>query len=191
MDDMQLPAPPLPAACNTRGVGDFSLKVLRRSALDRIMDDTAFRAAFNLLQVAWHQDDAAASLPDDDVALAAWARLGHGKLALRRWLKMRDEALKGWIKCADGRLYEPNLAAEAFDLWTRKLCQQARQALKWNDAAAIARVRQNLEDAHAAVPRHSNTKALARRWLDKLDPNLARRVAAGRAALRALAGGRQ
>ena len=39
---------------------------------------------------------------------------------------MRDGALRGWIRCSDGRLYHPVIAEKAIDAWNSKLDQRWR-----------------------------------------------------------------
>lgn len=78
--------------------------------------DAEFRAAHNLWWAAWHQVPAA-SLPDNDSALARFADLGRDVRAFRR---VKDAALHGFVKCSDGRLYHQFLAREAQKAWAEK-----------------------------------------------------------------------
>lgn len=84
----------------------------------------------NLWSAAWHESPVA-SLEDDDDVLAD-AALCEAK----RWPKVKDKVLHGWVKCSNGRLYHPvvaELANEALE--TRK--KQSKRGL----AGAAARWR--------------------------------------------------
>ncbi|WP_265280655.1 YdaU family protein [Verminephrobacter aporrectodeae] len=56
----------------------------------------------------------AASVPDDDIVLAELAGFGR---AVSEWKKVREVALRGWIKCSDGRFYHPGIADKAREAW--------------------------------------------------------------------------
>jgi hypothetical protein len=71
---------------------------------------------------SWHQRPAA-SLPDNDAVLARLAMCD-----LRTWRRLRDQALKGWILCSDGRWYHPVVAEKALEAWTRKESYRDRTA---------------------------------------------------------------
>lgn len=95
---------------------------LRDSDLAAIETAEAFRAAVMLWCSSWHQLPAA-SLPDDDRVLANLA--GYGRV-VREWQKEREGALRGWVKCSDGRLYHPVVAEKAVEAWRGKLERQWR-----------------------------------------------------------------
>ncbi len=80
------------------------------------------KAAVLLWCRAWNQKPAA-SLPDDDRVLASFAQVSAA-----RWPKLRVMALRGFVKCSDGRLYHPLLAADANRAW--KALSQRRAAIK-------------------------------------------------------------
>ena len=83
-----------------------------------------------MLRLWWHSyahEIPASSLPDDDVLLADYA--GYG-VVLKSWKKVRPQAMRGWIKCGDGRLYHPFLAECAIESW------KMRQAHKMRTLAA-------------------------------------------------------
>ena len=71
---------------------------------------------------SWHQLPAA-SLPDDDRVLANLA--GYGRV-VKEWQRVREGALRGWVKCDDGRLYHPVVAEKARESWRGKLEQRWR-----------------------------------------------------------------
>ena len=95
---------------------------LRDSQLAIEATGDEFRAAVLLWCVAWHQVPAA-SLPNDDQALAAYA--GYGRV-IKEWKKVRAGALRGFVLCDDGRLYHVVLAEKAIAAWTEKLKQRYR-----------------------------------------------------------------
>ena len=115
-------SPLTPADCDLRNFPFLHLDVvrLRDSDLVALESAEAFRAAVLLWCASWHQLPAA-SLPDDDRILANLA--GYGRV-VKEWLKVRGGALRGWVKCDDGRLYHPVLAKKANEAWTGKLMQQ-------------------------------------------------------------------
>ena len=126
-----LPDPLVPPEVDLRGYefmpyyGDR----LRDSDLNSRATDAEYRAAHNLWWSAWKQVPAA-SLPDDDTVLARLADLGRD---LKSWQKVRDVALRGFIKCSDGRFYHKvlsPLAIEAFEFRNtqRNRTEAARKA---------------------------------------------------------------
>lgn len=111
---MTLPAPPVPATLDLRGLPWMPLDVVRLRDSDLAMVDDAevFRCSVLSWCVSWHQVPAA-SLPDDDAALARL--LGYGR-DLRGWRKVRAAGgLRGWQACDDGRLYHPVVATKALE----------------------------------------------------------------------------
>ena len=78
-----------------------------------------FRAAVFLWCAAWHQVPAA-SLPADDRLLARLAGCGVGGGARAAWRDVREDALRGFVKCDDGRLYHPAIAEMALETWLGK-----------------------------------------------------------------------
>lgn len=69
----------------------------------------------NLWLRAWHERPAA-SIEDDDDVLADAAGCAPDK-----WPSVRADALRGWVRCTDGRLYHPVVAIHANQKWTDKL----------------------------------------------------------------------
>jgi hypothetical protein len=111
-----LPAPPVPADCDLRGMPAFMLDAQRLlgSELFLLSSGDAFKAAVSLWCRAWHQVPAA-SLPDDDASLAAYAGM-RGPA----WQKAKPMALRGFVRCSDGRLYHPVLAEDAMRAWGKR-----------------------------------------------------------------------
>lgn len=97
---------------------------LRDSDLVAQASDAGFRAAVLLWCAAWHQVPAA-SLPDDERALAHLSGFGRD---LKSWRAVRDEALRNFEKCSDGRLYHPIIAEKAKEAWQKKVAFQKRTA---------------------------------------------------------------
>ncbi|MGE8688611.1 MAG: DUF1376 domain-containing protein [Achromobacter sp.] len=121
-DFQQLPAPLTPPDCDLRDFAFMPLDVLRLRDSDLAVkaDGESFRCAVLLWCASWHQVPAA-SLPDDDDVLAQLA--GFGRVT-KEWLRHRDGALRGWVKCADGRLYHPVVAEKATEAWRAKMIQR-------------------------------------------------------------------
>ncbi|MFZ1680627.1 MAG: DUF1376 domain-containing protein [Rhizobiaceae bacterium] len=104
-----LPEPLTPPDCDVRSLEGFDLNVerLMSSELVALATGEEFKAAIMLWCRSWKQVPAA-SLPDDDRILASFAGL-----SLMKWRKVRAMALRGFVKCLDGRLYHPVLAVLA------------------------------------------------------------------------------
>lgn len=118
------PAPLTPLDCDLRDFAFMPLDVvrLRDSDLAVTAEADEFRCAVLLWCASWHQVPAA-SLPDDDKILAQYA--GYGRV-VKEWQKVRTGALRGWVKCADGRLYHPVVAEKASEAWLAKLRQRLK-----------------------------------------------------------------
>lgn len=86
--------------------------------------DAAWRAGVTLWLKSYHQVPAA-SIPDDDISLARLAEFGTD---VKSWKKVRAAALRGWIKCDDGRFYHPVVAEKALEGWINKLGQRKASA---------------------------------------------------------------
>lgn len=134
--------PLTPADCDLRDFAFMPLDVvrLRDSDLAVTAEADEFRCAVLLWCASWHQVPAA-SLPDDDKILAQYA--GYGRV-VKEWMKVRDGALRGWVKCADGRLYHAVVAEKANEAWLAKL----RQRLK----TECARIKKHNERHKTNIP---------------------------------------
>lgn len=110
-----LPEPLTPADSDVRAYQTMPLNVgrLRDSGIAAHENAEVFRAAVLLWCASWHQVPAG-SLPDDDRELAAMA--GYGRF-IAVWKQIREEALRGFIKCSDGRLYHPVVAEVVLPAW--------------------------------------------------------------------------
>jgi hypothetical protein len=131
MTDDALPEPPVPADADLRHFPTMPLDVrrLRDSDLAGVEDGDVFRAAVLSWCAAWHQLPAG-SLPDDDAALARL--LGFGR-DVRGWRRVRAKGgLRGWIRCSDGRLYHPVVAAAAHDALHKSRVAARANAARWS-----------------------------------------------------------
>ncbi|MBP0492105.1 DUF1376 domain-containing protein [Pararoseomonas indoligenes] len=115
------PDPMTPAECDLRGLPFMPLDVVRLGDSDLVALSTGeeFKAAVMLWCKAWLQVPAA-SLPDDPRILA------HLSGAGTRWAKVREVALRGWVRCSDGRLYHPVIAEKAREAWSFRVLQRER-----------------------------------------------------------------
>ncbi|WP_320338762.1 DUF1376 domain-containing protein [Burkholderia seminalis] len=113
-----LPNPLTPADCDLRDFPFMPLDVQRLcdSDLAALESPEACWAALLLWSKSWHQVPAA-SLPDDDRVLAKFTGYQRAPAA---WQAIREGALRGWIKCSDGRLYHPVVAEKANEGWFAK-----------------------------------------------------------------------
>jgi hypothetical protein len=119
---MEFPEPLAPAGCDLRDFAFMPLDVqrLRDSDLAALESPECCWSAVLLWCASWHQIPAA-SLPDDDRVLAQLAGFGR---VIKEWQRVREGALRGWVKCSDGRLYHPVVAQKACDAWESKFQQR-------------------------------------------------------------------
>jgi len=102
------------------------LEIVRFRGSDILSEDAeVVLAAIMLWTAAWHETPAA-SLSDDDKVLARAA--GYGR-SVAGWLAVKEGALRGFVKCSDGRLYHPVVARLANDAWKGKVEQRHRTEL--------------------------------------------------------------
>ena len=118
--------PPIPADCDLR---DFYYTPMYRSRLfgssfHARVSDAGWRAGVTLWLKSWDQVPAG-SLPDDEIDLCRLAELGRD---MKAWRKVSKEALWGWNKCDDGRLYHETVAIGINEAWQRKIAQRNRTA---------------------------------------------------------------
>lgn len=162
MTASDLPAPLVPADVDLRGLPFMPLDVnrLRDSDLAIEASGDEFRAAVLLWCASWNQVPAG-SLPDAEQALAAYAGFGRD---LKSWKKVRDGALRGFVKCADGRLYHPVVAEKAIDAWAQRVEHRAAKEnenkRKEKERQDRARMFEALREAGQVLPYNTTTKAL-------------------------------
>jgi hypothetical protein len=111
----ELPAPLVPADCDLRDFRFMPVDIRRLLGSETWMvgSGDARGAAMSLWLESWHQVPAS-SLPENDRALAHLSQATH-------WHKVRDHALRGWVRCTDQRIYHPVVAEKALEAWLEKL----------------------------------------------------------------------
>lgn len=138
----------VPADCDLQDFPFMPLHVarLRDSDLAAEEDPEACWYAVLLWAASWHQLPAA-SLPDSDTVLCKLIGLGRD---LKTWRKHRAAALRGFVKCEDGRLYHPVVVEQALDAWKSKLEQRWRtecaRVRKFNQRNSTEHAQPTLED---------------------------------------------
>jgi hypothetical protein len=130
----ELPDPLVPADCDLRGLQwmPYYGAALAGSEFNAAVSDAGYRAAHNLWWACWQQVPAA-SLPNDDIALARFADLGRD---VKRWKKLKTEALHAFLLCSDGRLYHRFLAKLALETFRRRLTDRNRKK-KWQEERVV------------------------------------------------------
>jgi hypothetical protein len=128
--------------------------------------DAEWRAGVTLCLKSFHQVPAA-SLPDDDVALARLAELGRD---VRSWRRVKSGALRGWVRCRDGRLYHRVVAEKALEAWIEKLGQRKSggiaNAKRWGGEFDLAALNQQLDEAARCLNSlNPNSRVFARRFV--------------------------
>lgn len=140
----ELPQPLVPAEVDLRDFSWMPIEIhrLRRSKAWLICKRKPELAFYmiNLWTASWH-DTPAASLEDDDDVLADLAMCDPLK-----WPKVREQVLRGWVKCGDGRLYHQVVADLARSAWTQKQAQRQR-----TEAARQAREQKKQQAMSQAV----------------------------------------
>jgi hypothetical protein len=131
--------PLTPAGLDLREFGWMPLDVLRLrdSDLAVLASGDAFRAAVMLWCAAWHQVPAG-SLPSDNRLLANLA--GYGR-DLDGWASVKADAMRGFVECADGRLYHPTVCEKAIEADDQRKRQRKR-----TEAATAARRNEKRDD---------------------------------------------
>jgi hypothetical protein len=116
-----LPEPFTPIECDLHDYPWMPLDVTRLRASETWVLGNAEEklAALSLWMSAWHQIPAG-SLPDNDRMLAHLSDAGTA------WKKVRAHAMRGWVKCSDGRLYHPVVCEKALESWKMKQAQRSR-----------------------------------------------------------------
>jgi hypothetical protein len=119
------PPPLIPSDVDLRDFRFMPLDVvqLQNSETWAMANGWAAKALVNLWTKSWHQVPAG-SLPDNDDLHRTWANVPC-------WESVRDVALRGFIKCIDGRLYHRVICQKALDAWNeRKRFRRAAKA-RW------------------------------------------------------------
>lgn len=120
---MTPPEPLVPADVDCTDLDGFMLNVerLMASELVALSSHEVIGAALLLWCRAWKQTPAA-SLPNNEKTISGFARM-----PLARFRKLRDEIMRGFVLCSDGRLYHRTLAVEAINAYERKRAFQRKR----------------------------------------------------------------
>jgi hypothetical protein len=86
-------------------------------------------AALRLWWRSFAHEVPSASLPDDDTLLADYAGYGVG---VKAWRKVKAQAMRGWVKCSDGRLYHKTVAEVALEAWEQRKRNREKQE-RWRN----------------------------------------------------------
>lgn len=140
-----LPEPFVDGDVDLHTLPGFMLNVHRLlfSELWALSNGEEFKAAVGLWCHAFQQIPAG-SLPDDDRILAAFSGAG------RKWNSVKQMALRGFVKCADGRLYHRVLCAEVKQANQRHISYKERRE---KDAERLRKWRetQDAETTHETM----------------------------------------
>ena len=122
------PEPMTSPECDLRGMPymPLDLVTLFDSDLYALSTGDEFKAALTLWGKSFYQVPAG-SLPSDD-------RLLEHLSGSRKWKAVRDMAMRGWVKCSDGRLYHRTVAQKVKEAWDSRLARRER-----TEAARAAR----------------------------------------------------
>lgn len=141
----ELPEPLVPADVDLRDFPGMWIDVDRLLKSDTWVLGTGDErsAAFTLWAQSWHQVPAG-SLPDDN------RMLEHLSMS-KRWKAVREHALRGWVRCNDGRLYHPTVCEKALEAWIEKLVSSLSGAIgnakRWNVSIDIEDMRHQFVQA--------------------------------------------
>ncbi len=168
-----LPDPLVPPDVDLRDFPYMPVDIVRLfgSNFHASATDAEWRAGVTLWLKSYHQVPAA-SLPDDDIALCMLAELGRDQ---KTWKKLRTGALRGWVKCNDGRLYHRVVAEKALEAWIDKLSQRkvsaAGNAKRWGIEADVVDTETAIENACDLLKAlNPNSRQLAKRLRKGLPP---------------------
>lgn len=141
----ELPDPLVPAECDLRGLQwmPYYGAELHDSDFNSSVSDAGYRAAHNLWWACWHQVPAA-SLPADDRILTRLADLGRD---VKRFKKLKIEALHAFLLCNDGRFYHRFLSKLAIDTFKRQLSARNRK-IRWLANRVLVPIENASESAH-------------------------------------------
>lgn len=143
----QLPAPPVPVDADLRGMDFMPLKG------ERLFNSVTWLEANHegrcaALRTWWHafsKEVPAGSLPDNDRLLASYA--GYGE-SVKAWARIKPQAMRGWYKCSDGRLYHKVVAEIVVEAWDKRLDYRGEQEAR---AERQRRWRERLKKLSAAL----------------------------------------
>lgn len=130
----EAPAPLVPPDVDLRGMEYMPLKgdVLFKSTTWLKGSHEARCVALRLWWHSFAHEVPASSLPDDDFLLAQHA--GYGEV-VKAWIKIKPQAMRGWVLCSDGRWYHKTVAALALEAWEGRL-KNREKIRKWREKKA-------------------------------------------------------
>lgn len=113
--------PLTPSDCDLRDFAFMPVDAARLldSDLFALATGDEFKAAVSLWCKSWMQIPAG-SLPDDDRVLAHLSGAGS------KWRKVKEMALRGFVKCSDGRIYHATVCEKASEAWAKKQSYRER-----------------------------------------------------------------
>ena len=155
-----LPEPMTPADCNLRGLPFMPLQVVQLLDSDLFIKSTGdeFKAAVARWCKSWNQIPGG-SLPDDDQILEALS-------CSKAWKKVKPMAMRGWVKCSDGRLYHPVVAQNAMQAWGgredhREVTENKKsRQQRWRER--VREISAQLRDAGVTPPMNATLTELER-----------------------------
>lgn len=108
--------PLTPRDCDLRDFPFMQIEIKRLLTSETWMLGTGTErsASIALWLESWHQVPAG-SLPNKDAILAHLSQ--HGM----EWASIKDNVLKGWVECSDGRLYHPVVCEKALEAMLERL----------------------------------------------------------------------
>lgn len=163
--DNPLPDPPVPENADLRGMDFMPLKGERLFNSVTWLE-ASYEGRCAALRTWWHafsKEVPAGSLPDNDRLLASYA--GYGE-SVKAWAKIRLQAMRGWYKCSDGRLYHKVLADVVVEAWERRLDHRdeqdarAERQRRWRER--LKKLSTALRAKGVAVPRGAKMETLER-----------------------------
>jgi Protein of unknown function (DUF1376) len=129
--EVGLPAPLVSPEISVSGFPSFMLNTqkLMASELMAKSTGTVFKAAVRLWCFAWQQTPPA-SLPDDEKVLAKFSGIEP-----KHFKKLKDQVMRGFVLCSDGRWYHTTLADEAHQGHRHRLRRQkdTERMARWRE----------------------------------------------------------
>lgn len=126
MSAADLPEPFTPPDCDLRSQDWMELRFKQLRNSDFWLDASDQVKVISIeLWCASYEQVPAASLPARDDRLSEFA--GFGRRGLQEWHAVKEEVMKAWTMCSDGRWYHPTVAEVALKAWIIKLRDRARK----------------------------------------------------------------
>jgi hypothetical protein len=150
---MTAPDPLVPADVDLTGTPFFPLQD------ERLKRSTAWLRArrnpevgffsINLWTASWREKPASSIENDDDVLM------DRAMCSTAHWKRLREQILRGWVLCSDGRIYHPVVAEMALNVWIERLTARlkggAGNAKRWGGQFDRALIERQIEVAKQAV----------------------------------------